>query len=157
MNGIEQKRNVIAAEIQVALVYFAHPRQFVKVLDEPAFRIVNDGAVFAVADTGNVRQRRSLGECGDLMVELAADNEVDGRLGKRFLRLHCDGRPTKATFNFGLLSFIISAILTSTWKPGVEVNSTRSSKSLAIATVCSMLIPWGGASTTLLSGIMPAG
>ena len=67
------------------------------------------------------------------------------------------GGPTKATFSRGLESFIISAIFTSTWKPGVEVNSTSSSKSRAIATVCSMEILCGGASTTLLSGSMPAG
>ena len=31
------------------------------------------------------------------------------------------GGPTNATCSLGLTSFIISAILTSTWKPGVEV------------------------------------
>ena len=67
------------------------------------------------------------------------------------------GGPTNATFSFGLTSFIISAIFTSTLKPGVEVNSTSSSKSDAIATVWSIEILCGGASTTLLSGIIPAG
>ncbi len=37
------------------------------------------------------------------------------------------GGPTNATFKFGLLPFIISAIFASTWKPGVEVNKTSSS------------------------------
>ena len=67
------------------------------------------------------------------------------------------GGPTNATFIFGLTSFIISAILTSTWKPGLEVNRTINSKSLAMATVCSMVILCGGASTTLLSSSIPAG
>ena len=67
------------------------------------------------------------------------------------------GGPTNATFSLGFESFIIPAILVSTWKPGVEVNSTSNSKSLAISTVCPMEILWGGASTTLLSGSMPAG
>ncbi len=67
------------------------------------------------------------------------------------------GGPTKATWSFELTSFIISAIFTSTWKPGVDVYRTSSSKSLAISTVCSMEILCGGASTTLLSGSMPAG
>ncbi len=67
------------------------------------------------------------------------------------------GGPTKQTFSFGLAAFIILAIFTSISKPGVEVNRTRSSKSLPISTVCSMEILWGGASTTLLSGNMPAG
>jgi hypothetical protein len=66
------------------------------------------------------------------------------------------GGPTNATFSLGLTSFIISAIFTSTLNPGVEVNRTRSSKSEAIATVWSIEILCGGASTTLLSGIMPA-
>ncbi len=40
------------------------------------------------------------------------------------------GGPTKQTFSFGFESFIISAMRQSTSKPGVEVNSTSSSKSL---------------------------
>jgi hypothetical protein len=67
------------------------------------------------------------------------------------------GGPTKATCIFGLESFIISAILTSTWKPGEEVNRTNNSKSLAMATVCSMETPCGTASRTLLSSSIPAG
>ena len=67
------------------------------------------------------------------------------------------GGPTKQTFSFGFDVFIICAILQSTSKPGVEVKSTRSSNSFAISTVFSMEIFCGGASTTLLSGSMPAG
>ena len=67
------------------------------------------------------------------------------------------GGPTKHTFIFGLMSFIMDAILASTWNPGVEVNRTRSSKSLAMATVCSMDTLWGGASSSFESGNIPAG
>ena len=67
------------------------------------------------------------------------------------------GGPTKPTFIFGFTSFIISAIRTSTLNPGLEVNSTSSSKSFAMATVCSMLNLCGGPSTNLLSSSIPAG
>ena len=62
-----------------------------------------------------------------------------------------------AAFSLGLASRAISAIFTSTLKPGVEVNSTSSSKSLQISTVCSMETLCGGASRTRESGSMPAG
>ncbi len=67
------------------------------------------------------------------------------------------GGPTKATLSLGFLSRIISAMRTSTLNPGVEVNSTSSSKSPAMSTVWGIVILCGGASTTLLSGSIPAG
>ena len=67
------------------------------------------------------------------------------------------GGPTKQTFSFAFESFIISAIRQSTSKPGVDVKRTSNSKSRAISTVCSIETRCGGASSTLLSGSIPAG
>ncbi len=55
------------------------------------------------------------------------------------------GGPTKPTFIFGFASFIMFAMLTSTWNPGEEVNSTSSSKSLAMRDAsASIETPCGG-------------
>ena len=85
---IQQERNVVAPEIEIALVDLRDPRQLVQILDEAAFGIVDDLAVLAVADAGDLGQRRALGVSGDLMIELTADDEVDRRFCERFLGLH---------------------------------------------------------------------
>ena len=45
------------------------------------FRIVHDRAILAEADAGELVERLALGEIGDLMIELAAHDEID-RLGR---------------------------------------------------------------------------
>ena len=73
-------------------------------------------AVLAEADAGQLFERLALGVVDDLVIELAAHDEIDG-LGARcrvFSGSMVTGGPTNATFSFGLASFIISAIFTST-------------------------------------------
>ena len=75
---IQQKRNVVAPEIQVALVDFGHPGQLIQILDDAAFRVVDDLAVLPIADAGKFRKRRAFGVIGDLIIELAPHHEIDG-------------------------------------------------------------------------------
>ena len=112
---VEQERNVVARDVEIALVDLGDPGQRVQIFDGGAFGIVDDLAVLAEADAGQFFERLALGVVDDLMIELAAHHEIDGLGAEQGLvRLGGDGGPTKATFSFGLTSFIISAIFTST-------------------------------------------
>ena len=44
-------------EIQVALVNLGHPGQLVEVFDHAAFRVMDDLAIFPVANAGKLRER----------------------------------------------------------------------------------------------------
>src|SRR2546425_11262960 len=65
--------------------------------------------------------------------------------------------PTKAILMSGFAALIARANATSFAKPTVEVNKTRKSYSRAISTVCSGVMPCGGASSSRLPGNIPAG
>ena len=76
---IQQERDVVAGDVQIALVDLRHPGQLVQIFDHAAFRIVDDAAVLAEADAGQFFERLALGEIGNLIIELAAHHEIDGR------------------------------------------------------------------------------
>ena len=128
-----QEGNVVAGEVQIALVDFRCPGKLVQILDQRPVRIMHEALALAEADAGDFFERLSFGIVNDLVIELSADDEIDG-LGcaQALFRFDGNGRPDEATFILGLMSFIIAAILASTWKPGVEVKRTSNSKSLAI-------------------------
>ncbi len=100
---VQQERNVIPAEVQIALVDLRNPGQLVEILDVAAFRIVNVRAVLAVADAGKILERRALGVVGDLIIELAAHDEID-RLGRvqNFIRLDGHRRSDEGDLHLGV-------------------------------------------------------
>src|SRR5690606_5787512 len=59
---IQQERDVVTPEVEVALVDFRDPRKLVDVLDEAAFGVVNEAAVLAEADAGYLFEGRAIGE-----------------------------------------------------------------------------------------------
>ncbi len=100
---IQQKRDIVFAEIQVALVDLGHPRKLVQILDGWALGIVDVDSVLAVTDARKLAQRRALGVVGDLVIELAPHDEVDGLGGVQHLvRLDRHRRPHEAHLHLGI-------------------------------------------------------
>ena len=62
---MQQERNVVLRDIQVALVDVGDPGQRVEILDLRAVGIVHDLAVLAVADAENLFERLAVGEFDD--------------------------------------------------------------------------------------------
>ncbi len=140
------------------LINLGDPGKRIQVFDSRSFGVVNHAAIFAEANTGEFFERFAVGIIDDLVSNSRRTTKSMARVRLRISSgSTVTGGPTKQTCSFGFASFIIEAILISTSSPGVEVNSTSSSKSLPISMVCSIEMPCGGASTTLLSGSMPAG
>ena len=148
-------------DIEIALVNLRDPRQRVEILDRRRFRIVDDlRRSCEKLAPGNFLERLAVGVIDDLIIEFAANDEIDRRRWRSaiFSGSTVTGGPTKQTFSFGFdVLHHLRDLAHRLRNPGVEVNSTSNSKSFAISTVCSMEILCGGASTTLLSGSMPAG
>src|SRR5580704_12140692 len=74
---IQQEGNIVAVKIEVPVVDLGHPGELVQVLDHTAFGIVNNRSVLAVTDPGEFGKRSSVGEVGDLIIELAPHHEID--------------------------------------------------------------------------------
>ena len=86
---IQQERDVVARDVQIALVDFRDPGQRVQILDDRPFGIVDDLAVLAIADARQFLERRALGVGDDLMIELAPHDEIDGAgRAQGLFRLH---------------------------------------------------------------------
>ena len=92
--GIQQERDVVAGDIQVALVSLGHPRQLVEILDGRAFRDCGPLPVLAEAHAGQFVERLAFGVVRDLVIELAPHHEIDGRVAAAAsFRLDGDRRP----------------------------------------------------------------
>ena len=100
---VQQERNVVARDVEIALVDLGDPGQRVQILDGRAFGVVDDAAVLAEADAGQLVERLALGVIDDLVIELAAHHEIDGAWCRSsvFSGSMVTGGPTKATFSFG--------------------------------------------------------
>src|SRR5580698_17690 len=94
---IQQERNVVAFEIKIAFVDFRYPRKLVEILDDRAFGIMNVLAVLAIADARQFAERSAFGVGDDLVIEFAANDEIDsgGRV-QDFIRLNGNRRSNKA-------------------------------------------------------------
>ena len=75
---IQKKRDVVSLEIEIAFVDFRNPGKFIQILDDGAFGIVNVLAIGTIADSGQFAQRRAFRVGDDLVVEFAANDEIDG-------------------------------------------------------------------------------
>src|SRR5204862_174249 len=49
---VQQKRNVVLPEIQIALVNLRYPRKFVQILNESAFRVMHESAILSETNAG---------------------------------------------------------------------------------------------------------
>ena len=100
---IQQERNVVAREVEIALVDLGDPGQLIQILDErrlPGLWTMLPS--LAEADAGQLFERLALGVVGDLVIELAAHDEIDrGLVRSAFSGSTVTGGPTNATFSFG--------------------------------------------------------
>src|SRR6185312_17501018 len=78
---VQQERNVVARGVEVALVDFRDPGKLVELFDGRRLRVVDDLPVFAEAGAGDFFERLAVRVVADLVVEFAADDEVDGGAG----------------------------------------------------------------------------
>ena len=91
---VQQERNVVARDVQIALVDLGHPGQRVQIFDGRPFRVVDHAAVLAEAHAGQLLERLALGVIGDLVIELAPHHEIDGLVRQqRLFRLDGHRRP----------------------------------------------------------------
>ena len=89
--GVQQERDVVAADIQVAPVDVGYVRQSVQILDGRTVGIMNDPTVFAVGNAENIFDRLALRVFDDGVVEFLAAGYVDDfRFHQRLLRQHAD-------------------------------------------------------------------
>ncbi len=95
---MQQERHVVARHVHVALVDLGGPGHRIQVFDLRAVGVVDDLAVYLVADAENLVQRLALRELDDGVVELAAADEVErGALVQRAVGVDVvTGGPTKA-------------------------------------------------------------
>src|ERR1019366_10277360 len=78
---IQQERNVVIRDIEVPLVGPGNPRKRVEIFDGWSFRIVDNNAVFAETCARNFFQWLTIRVIDNLVIELAANNEIDGVAG----------------------------------------------------------------------------
>ena len=90
-----QERNVVTGYVEIPLVDLGHPRQLVQILNHPALGIVDDAAIFPEAHSRQFFQWRTGGVTGDLIIEFAAHDKIDGGVLKRLLRLNRNRWPDK--------------------------------------------------------------
>src|SRR5438105_3788476 len=74
---IQQKRNVIAAEIEIAFIDLCHPGKRIEIFDDRSLRVVLVCSVLAENHTWNLVERLAQGEIANLIIELAFDHEID--------------------------------------------------------------------------------
>jgi len=128
---MQQERNVVLFDLEVAAVNVGDERQRIQVLNLRAFGIVADlpGSV-AIADALNAREIHAVREFVHGVVEFLASYPIDGgRRSQALGRSTVTCGPTKAILRSGLALFISSARRMSFWNPGVEVNNTTKSYS----------------------------
>jgi len=97
---IQQKGDVVARDVEIALVDLGHMRQGIKVLDLRPVGIVHDLTVFQIGDTENFLQRLALGVLDHGVVELFAGHEINDRtIAQGLFGQHTDVRPHEADFD----------------------------------------------------------
>ena len=93
---MQQERHVIALDLQVALVNVRRERQRIQLFGVQlrALRVVNDLAVFAVADALNLAERLPVRVFHHRVIELPARHKINVFAGHhRFVRLDVPVRP----------------------------------------------------------------
>src|ERR1700676_442552 len=102
---IQEKRNIVIFDLQIALVDVCSERERVELgsLQVRALRIVDVFSVFAVAGAGNLFQRLAVSEFCDRVIELAAHHEIDVHAGvKGFVRPDVTVRANEGNFQGGI-------------------------------------------------------
>src|SRR5208283_3642132 len=90
---VQQERDVVVAEIEIAFVYLRCPGKLVQVLNHTRLWGINETSVFAKHDARYLFERLAQSIVPDLIVKLALYNKVDGLRGvETFLRLDGDRR-----------------------------------------------------------------
>src|SRR5207244_2629690 len=93
---MQQKRHVIAADIQITLIYIRHMWQGIEILNLWSIGVVHDRAILAVRNSENVFQRLALCVLDNGVIEFFAANKVNGRaILWRLLRQHAHVRTDK--------------------------------------------------------------
>ena len=69
---MQQKRNVVACYVEIALVNVGDVRQRVEILNLRRIGIVDDLAILQERNAGNFRQRLAIGEVDDCVIKLFA-------------------------------------------------------------------------------------
>ena len=97
---IQQERNVVFRDVQIALVDLGDVGQRIQILNLRSVRIVDDLVVLQIRNAGNLLQRLPLGIIDDGEVEFLAANEINlGALAQRFLRQHGNVRSDKGNLD----------------------------------------------------------
>ena len=93
---VQQKRHVVAAHVEIALVNIGHVRQRVQVLNLRTVGIMYDAAILAIRKAKNFFQRLAVGVLDNGVVEfLAADHIDDLVLEQRLFRQDAHVRTDK--------------------------------------------------------------
>src|ERR1700760_2801922 len=82
---VQQERNVVIPDVEIAIVNLRDPGERVEILDHRRIGIVYDGAVFPEARAGDFLERLAVRVIDDLIVEFLADDEIDGKTGTKRL------------------------------------------------------------------------
>ena len=104
---MQQERNVVILDDQIALVDFGGERKLVEIrrLQLRTRRIQMNAAVLAITCACNLRERLALGKFDDGVIELAGHDEIDLRRVQQAVRLDLDMRADKSHLDIGLYSF----------------------------------------------------
>src|SRR5438270_8375504 len=74
---IQQERDVVTSNIQIALIYVGHVRQSVEVFDLRTVRIVDNTSILSVGDSQDLIERLALCELHHRVIEFSATDKVD--------------------------------------------------------------------------------
>ena len=101
---VQQKRNVVARYVEIALVNFGDVRQRVQILNLRSVGIVHDLSVLQVRHASDLRQRLAVRVVDDRVVKFLAANEINLRaIAQRFFRQHAHVRPHKGNLDLRIL------------------------------------------------------
>src|ERR1700736_3421114 len=97
---LQQERDVVARDVEIALVNFSDVGQRVKILNLRSVGSVLDLSVLQEGNPGNLLERLALGVIHHLIVKLFAANEIDLRtIAQRLLRQHAHVRSHKSNLD----------------------------------------------------------
>src|SRR5438046_10216439 len=76
---MQQERHVVAADIQITLIYVRHVRQGIEILNLWSIGVVHDRAILAVRNSENFFQRLALCVLDNGVVKVVAADEINRR------------------------------------------------------------------------------